>query len=427
MLSSSIGDYLTNRKAWGPVMYNVLENKLVGDGVTDDTAALQTLVNKAIEEGRKAIFFPHTPSGGKYYVTALTNTDQVMFFGDNSSFIGGYGGTIRQLGDIAENAKIFSGPNNPTQSDIDAMKSGDLFIVYGAEYTKPTVVSASPANGEKIQTTSKPNIKVTFNTPMKETTISAFKVYPTSVDRNAGTNAIAGTITQSGDGLSWTFIPAIDLTYLNTYYLRITTAAQSAGGAALASDYDSSFVCGRGTYSIKPIIGYLYDNGEAWQWGGFELGITNANGASPGLLGFGFDLKAGAGTPVYAYNSNYQSSSGIEIPVTRTIGWRKWEFRPLTGELLLDDVVRYTHPTARRVTKISLVVVNNTQPIYVDDVTTEDFVDGFESGLDTARWGSLVGGITTTTETTIKHSGTASAKLVGAAGFNFRSYSFAAK
>lgn len=106
MVSSSIGDYLTNRKAWGPVMYNVLENKLVGDGVTDDTAALQTLVNKAIEAGRKAIFFPHTPSGGQYYVTSLTNADQVMFFGDNSSFVGGYSGVIRQLGDLATNEQF---------------------------------------------------------------------------------------------------------------------------------------------------------------------------------------------------------------------------------------------------------------------------------------------------------------------------------
>lgn len=99
LVSKGIGDYLTNYKTWGTVMYNVLENGLVGDGVTDDTAALQTLVNMAIAAGRKAIFFPHTETGGKYFVTTLTNADQVVLFGDNSSFVGGYAGTINQIGD----------------------------------------------------------------------------------------------------------------------------------------------------------------------------------------------------------------------------------------------------------------------------------------------------------------------------------------
>lgn len=101
LVSSSIGDTLTNIKTWGNVMYNVLEHGLVGDGITDDTAALQTLINTAISAGRKTIFFPHTPTGGKYFVTALTNANQVEFIGDNSSFVGGYSGTISDLGAVA--------------------------------------------------------------------------------------------------------------------------------------------------------------------------------------------------------------------------------------------------------------------------------------------------------------------------------------
>lgn len=83
-------------------MYNVLENGLVGDGTTDDTAALQTLINTAIAAGRRTIFFPHTATGGEYYVTSLTNADQVDFIGDNCSFVGGYTGTIQNMGAIAE-------------------------------------------------------------------------------------------------------------------------------------------------------------------------------------------------------------------------------------------------------------------------------------------------------------------------------------
>lgn len=101
LVSADIGDYLTNVKTWKNVMYNVLEHGLVGDGVTDDTAALQTLINTAIAAGRRTIFFPHTPTGGKYFVTALTNASQVDFIGDNCSFVGGYTGTITNMGDNA--------------------------------------------------------------------------------------------------------------------------------------------------------------------------------------------------------------------------------------------------------------------------------------------------------------------------------------
>lgn len=117
-----------NKKNWGDLTYNVLVEGLTGDGVTDDTVALQTLVNKAIAAGRKAIFFPH----GTYKVTALTNANQVVFFGDNASFVGGYQGRIWQLGnddlwsaagisrqalingnfDVAQRGTSFTNPSN---------------------------------------------------------------------------------------------------------------------------------------------------------------------------------------------------------------------------------------------------------------------------------------------------------------------------
>lgn len=102
LVSRNIGDYLTNVKTWKNVMYNVLENGLEGDGTTDDTAALQTLINTAIAAGRRTIYFPHTETGGEYYVTSLTNADQVDFVGDNCTFVGGYIGTITNFGGIAE-------------------------------------------------------------------------------------------------------------------------------------------------------------------------------------------------------------------------------------------------------------------------------------------------------------------------------------
>lgn len=83
-----------NKRTWGEIAYVVSAFGIVGDGVTNVTANLQALINLAISENRKTIFFPQ----GQYYVTSLTNADQVYLLGDNASFVGGYTGTIDQFG-----------------------------------------------------------------------------------------------------------------------------------------------------------------------------------------------------------------------------------------------------------------------------------------------------------------------------------------
>lgn len=89
-----------NRSTWGNVLYVVTAYGIIGDSVTNATALLQQLVDLAISEGRRTIFFPHSETG-EYYVTAITNADQVDFVGDNASFVGGYTGTISNFGGIA--------------------------------------------------------------------------------------------------------------------------------------------------------------------------------------------------------------------------------------------------------------------------------------------------------------------------------------
>lgn len=96
-IASQYADASLNRKQWGSMGYNAIIEGVIEGGVTDTTAKLQALVNKAISEGRRTIFLPHI-TNGQYRVTALTNADQVDFIGDNCSFVGGYTGTITQLG-----------------------------------------------------------------------------------------------------------------------------------------------------------------------------------------------------------------------------------------------------------------------------------------------------------------------------------------
>lgn len=82
-------------------MYNAPIYGVVPGGA-DVTEKLQALIELAISEGRRAIYFP----SGEYYVTSLIDDDKVDFFGDNATFIGGYSGTIRQIGDWASTAQF---------------------------------------------------------------------------------------------------------------------------------------------------------------------------------------------------------------------------------------------------------------------------------------------------------------------------------
>lgn len=102
-MSRNIGNAMTNVRAWNTVMYNVNDYGIFPLPVmTDATDNLQKLVDLARSENRKSIFLPE----GQYYVTELSNADEVFFFGDNASFIGGYSGVIKQLGDYASEYEL---------------------------------------------------------------------------------------------------------------------------------------------------------------------------------------------------------------------------------------------------------------------------------------------------------------------------------
>jgi lysophospholipase L1-like esterase len=94
MIAQQLAGAVNVKNIWSGIMRNVKEFGAKGDGVSNDTAAFQSAIDATNSEGRKAILVPH----GAYFVTALTNADQVIFFGDNASFVGGYIGVITQIG-----------------------------------------------------------------------------------------------------------------------------------------------------------------------------------------------------------------------------------------------------------------------------------------------------------------------------------------
>ncbi|MEI2285024.1 SGNH/GDSL hydrolase family protein [Paenibacillus polysaccharolyticus] len=152
LMSQNNTNAMMNYRLWGELVYVVTAYDIFPDG-TDVTNKLQALVNLAKAAGRTAIFFP----AGEYYVTGLSNTDGLYFFGDNASFVGGYSETIAQFGqpvDVREGhasilykRAIDEGGNIPKSSLMQAksaVRSGTIRVAFwgdsiteGADQTNP--------------------------------------------------------------------------------------------------------------------------------------------------------------------------------------------------------------------------------------------------------------------------------------------------
>lgn len=105
-----------NKRTWGDILYNVKVWGAIGDGIKNDTAAVQATIDYAVSVGGKAVFFPH----GTYNVTALTGVSSVVLFGDNASFVG-ITDTISQIGkpssNLVYNVKDYGAIGDGTTND----------------------------------------------------------------------------------------------------------------------------------------------------------------------------------------------------------------------------------------------------------------------------------------------------------------------
>lgn len=94
LMSQNNTNAMMNYRLWGNLVYVVSAYDIFPDG-TDVTIKLQYLVNLAIATGRNTIFFP----AGEYFVTSILNDDNIIYFGDNATFVGGYEKKINSFGD----------------------------------------------------------------------------------------------------------------------------------------------------------------------------------------------------------------------------------------------------------------------------------------------------------------------------------------
>lgn len=94
LIAQQILNASINKKNWGQVLYNVKVFGAQGDGIYDDTQAVQDAIDTAIFNNATLVYFPP----GEYAVTDLSNTETIHFVGDNASFVG-YEGVIEQFGE----------------------------------------------------------------------------------------------------------------------------------------------------------------------------------------------------------------------------------------------------------------------------------------------------------------------------------------
>ncbi len=117
-----------NKSIWGSLIINVKTYGAKGDGITDDTVAIQRAIAAAIAVDKREVWFP----AGAYKYTTLTDTENIVFVGDGVTLDGTTSVPlvyVAQLADIAMSVKKFGAKGDGSTDDTDAINEAVTYCI----------------------------------------------------------------------------------------------------------------------------------------------------------------------------------------------------------------------------------------------------------------------------------------------------------
>lgn len=305
----------------------------VGDGVTDDSAAILEMLSAASSSTNKAIYFPTGVYKVDNVTLTSTNFSGYYLFGDNASFIGitkdieQIGNTVGKLSDL-----------NTTNKDsiVDAINELEAESVVGVLTTRGDIVSRDSTGTIRVGIGSPLQYIVAGNTsdatplkyidsPQKTLTTAGDLLYasaPNTINRVAiGTNLQNLSVNATTDGFSYIDSPQKVLTAKGD--MLTSTGANTLSRIAASNSSEGKIIqVSNGLPSFQPKINMLVitsTSGYVWSppiSATYEVTVTGGGGAGGCAYTTQRDRGCGGGgggTAIYV--GTLSSSEAITVTI----------------------------------------------------------------------------------------------------------------
>ena len=275
---------------------------------TSTTAAINTTVTATFDQAMNS----GTITGSTFTLTGPGNALVQAAVNYNA---GAMTATLTPSANLAYNTTYTAALSASIMSSSSVALAPYTWSFTTAAAPVPTVTSTVPTSGATGVNVANA-LTATFSQPMNSATFTASTVTLTG----PGNTAISGLISYNTGTSTVTFAPNSSLAYNTSYTATITTGAQSAAGAALASNYVWTFTTGASPNQVTVDFGTTYQSirgfGGATVWLG-EMPSTVAtalfsptNGLGLSILRVRIDPTGSASSTPYPWETSSPSDGG---------------------------------------------------------------------------------------------------------------------